>query len=87
MPAVLTIQAGISQIRFTSLKGIMAAKRKEIRRVKVEDLGLDLASLPSVEVSRLYLPDTGKKAEMLQGDVDSVATQLLEKLRKEARVI
>ena len=30
-PALLTIQSGISQIRYASLKGIMAAKRKDQR--------------------------------------------------------
>ena len=33
LPALLTIQSGISQIRYASLKGIMAAKKKEIREV------------------------------------------------------
>jgi len=87
MPAVLTIQAGISQIRFTSLKGIMAAKRKEIRKIRLDETGIDFSGLPALEVSRLYLPDSGKKAEMLQGDPETVVAQLVEKLRKEARVI
>src|SRR4030095_14571008 len=30
-PALLTIQSGISQIRYATLKGIMAAKKKEIK--------------------------------------------------------
>ena len=33
LPALLTIQSGISQIRYASLKGIMAAKKKEIREI------------------------------------------------------
>ena len=33
LPSLLTIQSGISQIRYASLKGIMAAKKKEIRDV------------------------------------------------------
>ena len=32
-PAVLTIQSGINQLRYATLKGIMAAKKKEIRKV------------------------------------------------------
>src|SRR5213593_4726516 len=32
MPAVLTIQSGINQLRYATLKGIMAAKKKEIRK-------------------------------------------------------
>ena len=33
MPALLTIQSGINQLRYATLKGIMAAKKKEIRSV------------------------------------------------------
>src|SRR3954451_19793476 len=33
MPALLTIQSGINQLRYATLKGIMAAKKKEIRKV------------------------------------------------------
>src|SRR3954465_12786018 len=34
LPAVLTIQSGINQLRYATLKGIMAAKKKEIRKVQ-----------------------------------------------------
>ena len=40
MPALLTIQSGINQLRYATLKGIMAAKKKEIREVKAADSGL-----------------------------------------------
>ena len=33
LPALLTIQSGINQLRYATLKGIMAAKKKEIRQV------------------------------------------------------
>jgi hypothetical protein len=32
-------------------------------------------------------PDSGKGAQMLEGEVASVATDLVDKLRKEARVL
>src|SRR6476661_7231252 len=38
MPAVLTIQSGINQLRYATLKGIMAAKKKEIRKVSAPSL-------------------------------------------------
>ena len=34
LPAVLTIQSGINQLRYATLKGIMAAKKKEIRKLR-----------------------------------------------------
>src|SRR5881396_2832691 len=40
MPAVLTIQFGINQPRYASLKGIMAAKRKEFKAWSAADLGV-----------------------------------------------
>jgi len=87
MPAVLTIQAGISQIRYASLKGIMQAKKKEIRNVELSDLNVDLSSVPEVEVLKVYFPVVEKKAEILQGSTAEVVEQLVEKLKKEAKVI
>ncbi len=87
LPALLTIQAGISQLRYASLKGIMQARKKEIRRVPLDGLGLNLDSLPHLEVTRLYFEEVGSKAEILQGDTETVVNALVEKLRKEARVL
>lgn len=87
MPAVLTIQAGISQIRYASLKGIMQAKNKEIRKVELSDLNINLDSIPQIEVLKLYFPEAQKKAEILEGDPQVVVETLVEKLRKEAKVL
>ena len=87
LPAVLTIQAGISRPRYLSLKGIMQARKKEIRRVSLDGLGLNLDSLPHLEVTRLYFEEAGSNAEILQGDTVTVVNTLVEKLRKEARVL
>ena len=86
MPAVLTIQAGISQIRFTPLKGILMAKKKEIRRVELGALGLTLDEIPRLEVQRVYFPEATRKAEILRGDAETVAASLVDKLRREARI-
>lgn len=87
LPAVLTVQAGISPLRYASLKGIMQAGKKEIRRVSVAELGVDPAGLPALEITELYFPETTSRAELLEGSPEEVATLLLEKLRKEAKVL
>lgn len=87
MPSVLTVQAGISQVRYASLKGIMQAKKKELRTIELRDLGVDLSSAPQVEVLRVYFPEAGKKAEILKGSTEMVVAQLVEKLKKEAKVL
>jgi electron transfer flavoprotein beta subunit len=42
LPSLLTIQSGINQLRYATLKGIMAAKKKEIRKAALPD-GLQAA--------------------------------------------
>jgi electron transfer flavoprotein beta subunit len=88
MPALLTIQSGINQLRYATLKGIMAAKKKEIRELKAADLGLTTAELSSGQViERVYFPEKTKHTEILEGKPAEVAQKLLEKLRFEARVL
>ena len=88
MPAVLTIQSGINQLRYATLKGIMAAKKKEIRDVKAADLGLTADDLkPAQIIDRAYLPEKTKRTEMIEGRPAEAAAKLVEKLRFDARVI
>jgi electron transfer flavoprotein beta subunit len=88
MPALLTIQSGINQLRYATLKGIMAAKKKEIREVKAADLGLTADDLKSAQIiERVYLPEKSKQTEMLEGKPAEIAAKLVEKLRFDARVI
>jgi electron transfer flavoprotein beta subunit len=84
LPSLMTIQSGISQIRYASLKGIMAAKKKEIKDVT-----------PSVEsfagaqtIQKVYMPLKTKQTQMLgNGDAKAGAVELIEKLKTEVRVI
>ncbi|HEV3468845.1 MAG TPA: electron transfer flavoprotein subunit beta/FixA family protein [Pyrinomonadaceae bacterium] len=84
-PALLTIQSGISQIRYATLKGIMAAKKKEIR--EVQPAASDGAGRFQA-ITRVYFPQKTKQTQFLgDGDAKAGAAQLAEKLRTEARVI
>ncbi|MDX6712290.1 MAG: electron transfer flavoprotein beta subunit [Blastocatellia bacterium] len=82
--ALLTIQSGISQIRYATLKGIMAAKKKEIREIVASTDGLK----PSHQrIQRIYLPEKTKQTQFLgDGDAKRGAALLAEKLQTEARV-
>jgi electron transfer flavoprotein beta subunit len=84
-PALLTIQSGISQIRYATLKGIMAAKKKEIREVQPV---APPSAAPDQRVTKVYFPQKTKQTQFLgNGDAKAGAVQLAEKLRTEARVI
>jgi electron transfer flavoprotein beta subunit len=81
LPAVLTIQSGINQLRYATLKGIMAAKKKEIRKA------VPPAAVLRQKIVRLYVPEKAKKTEMIPGSPDQAAKELVRRLRDEARVI
>lgn len=84
LPALLTIQSGISQIRYASLKGIMAAKKKEIREVhpEIEEFAA------GQKIKKVYLPLKTKQTQMLgNGDAKAGAVELAEKLKNEVRVL
>jgi electron transfer flavoprotein beta subunit len=85
-PALLTIQSGISQIRYATLKGIMAAKKKEIREVTPS---ADIVERPSHQrIEKVYLPQKTKQTQLLgNGDAKAGAVELAQKLHTEARVI
>jgi electron transfer flavoprotein beta subunit len=85
LPAVLTIQSGINKVRYATLKGIMAAKKKEIVTIPRESLGV--AHEPTQRIERIYVPSKTKKTEFLTGTPKEAAAKLVEKLKHEARVI
>jgi len=85
LPAVLSIQSGINKVRYATLKGIMAAKKKEIAAFTRESLGVKSELTQRVE--RIYVPAKAKKTEFLTGPPKEVAAKLVEKLKFEARVI
>jgi electron transfer flavoprotein beta subunit len=85
MPALLTIQSGISKLRYATLMGIKKAKTKEIKRLTAAELGASIA--PSVEMSRIYIPSRAKQAQIFEGNPKEAAAKLVEKLKFEARVI
>ena len=85
LPALLTIQSGISKLRYATLMGIKKAKSKEILRITAAELGA--APARSVEITRLYPPQKTKQTEMLEGSPREAAAKLVERLKFGARVL
>jgi electron transfer flavoprotein beta subunit len=82
LPAVLTIQSGINQLRYATLKGIMAAKKKEIKKVPLAG-GLAAAQ----QIIALALPTRSKQTHMIAGSAPEAAGELVKRLREEARAL
>ena len=82
LPAVLTIQSGINQLRYATLKGIMAAKKKEIRKAAAPS-GLEARQ----KIVSLYVPEKAKKTRIISGSSGEAAKELVRVLREDVRVI
>jgi len=81
LPAVLTIQSGINQLRYATLKGIMAAKKKEIRVVPAPP-----AQAARQRITAVYVPEKSKQTRIIGGSPAEAARELVRVLREEARV-
>ena len=82
LPALLTIQSGINQLRYATLKGIMAAKKKEIKKV-----ALPAGLQPIQQIVSLSLPARSKQTQMISGSSSEAAKELVRRLREEARAL
>jgi len=81
-PALLTIQSGINQLRYATLRGIMAAKKKEVRKVEPEVTTGESSQV----VVDLYVPEKGKKTRFIEGSSTEAARELVRALREDVNV-
>jgi electron transfer flavoprotein beta subunit len=84
-PSVLSVQTGINQVRYASLKGIMAAKKKTIDTKSLADLGLSGkvgAAGAKIKIEKVYHPPKGKGAEIVTGSTDEIVNKLVGKIKE-----
>jgi len=80
MPAVVTTDLRLNEPRYASLPNIMKAKKKPIDMTSPEDLGVDVT--PRISVVSITEPSQRQAGVIVEN-----VTQLVEKLRNEAKVI
>ena len=82
LPAVLTIQTGINDPRYASLRGIRQAQSKELAVKSLEDAGVSPADIESpLEQTSLYEPTSESDATVFEGSAEETAAELAEVLR------
>ena len=84
-PALVAVQSGLNQVRYASLKGIMAAKKKPFAVKTVADLGLSGqvgAGAAKVKIEKIAPPPKGDRAEILEGSPGEIATTLVNKIKE-----
>jgi electron transfer flavoprotein beta subunit len=70
-PAVITVTAAIAEPRYASLKGIMAARSKEIKQLALSDLGVEKAQ-PAETIEGFTDAESRKAGEVIQDDGTAV---------------
>jgi len=84
LPASISIQSGLNTPRYPSLKGIMGAKKKE---VKVVSSGEHQTASKSQSIDKIFVPQTKKRTEVIEGDADAAATRIVEILKSEIKIL
>ena len=82
IPASISIQSGINTPRYPSLKGIMGAKKKEIKCISS-----DLKSDQSQTIDNISLPQKSKQTEIIESDVDGAVSRIMEILKSDVKVL
>ena len=80
VPAIVTTDLRLNEPRYASLPNIMKAKKKELKVISLNDLGVD--SSPRTEILKVELPDARAAGVMVE-----TVDELVDKLKNEAKVI
>lgn len=80
LPAVLTVDEGLNQARYPSLKGIMAAKKKQIEQKPAQ------AAEATVSIEAMALPPERAPGRII-GEGPAAVPELVQLLQTEAKVI
>jgi electron transfer flavoprotein beta subunit len=86
LPAVVSAQKGLNEPRYPTLKGIMGAKKKEIKDVKAGDLGLS-AEAPGISVLKLETLPPRPPGRIIPGEAAEAVKELVRALREDAKAI
>ena len=84
LPASISIQSGLNTPRYPSLKGIMGAKKKEIKIVSTSSL---TTGSKVQAIDKIFVPATSKQTEVIEGDLDHVVGRILDIMKSEVKVI
>lgn len=90
MPVVVTAHKGLNEPRYPSLKGIMGAKKKPIKKLSAANLGLPASVLDPkqrrLKVVKLEAPPGRPAGRVIKGEPEEAARELVGLLREEARI-
>ncbi len=88
VPSVLTITNELGEPRYPNLRGIMQASRKKAETFSLADIGLSSDDLaPKLELKNLYIPESNKHVELIQGEDEADSGKKLALRLREEKLI
>lgn len=84
LPAVVTTQQGLNEPRYPTLPNIMKARRKELKVLTLEDAG---GTTPATRVTNQEIETRARSNQILDGDPQTAARELVRRLHSEAKVL
>jgi len=91
LPTVIGMTKGTNEPRYASLKGIMQARKKEIKTLKLVDLALEESSFGSKAVKikniAFSIPPEKESGKIIEGEAEHAVQELVQLLRNEAKVL
>jgi electron transfer flavoprotein beta subunit len=86
LPALIAAQKGLNEPRYASLPNIMKAKKKEVKSLKMEDVGTT-ESDRKIRYKNFQLPPPKQAGKKIAGDPAAQAKELARLLHEEAKVV
>jgi electron transfer flavoprotein beta subunit len=75
-PALITVTAGIAEPRYASLKGIMAARSKEVKQLGLADLGIEKGT-PAETIAGVEEAASRQAGEIVEDDGESGVVKIM----------
>lgn len=84
-PVLIAAQKGLNTPRYATLPNVLKAKKKDIRTISIQELGVSEADR-RVQYTKLELPPSKASGKRLIGDQTEQAKELVKMLKNEAKV-
>ena len=91
LPAVLTIQTGINEPRYVSIRALMKVAEREIKGLNLEALGMSKEEVgeagSKTRIEGLFLPPPTKEVEIMPSEPEEATARLVEILKNKGMLV
>ena len=82
LPASISVQSGLNNPRYSSIKNVMNAKNKKVVTKKVEQ---DVVTMQGF--TKFFVPKNKKKTEFIEGNIDVISDKIISIFKENLKLI